>query len=88
MQPILKIENLRVEYRSRELGQPARLAVKDLNLAVDSAQALAIPLAFGSLAAQVFAAASTAGRGAQDFSAAGDFLAGLSGVRLGCHEEH
>jgi len=32
--PILKIENLRVEYRSREFGQPAKLAVKDLNLAV------------------------------------------------------
>jgi 3-hydroxyisobutyrate dehydrogenase-like beta-hydroxyacid dehydrogenase len=58
------------------------LMKKDLNLAVDSAQALAVPLSFGSLAAQVFAAASTAGRGAQDFSAAADFLAGLAGVRL------
>jgi 3-hydroxyisobutyrate dehydrogenase-like beta-hydroxyacid dehydrogenase len=58
------------------------LMKKDLNLAVDSAQALAIPLVFGSLAAQVFAAASTAGRGAQDFSAAAEFLAALSGARL------
>jgi 3-hydroxyisobutyrate dehydrogenase-like beta-hydroxyacid dehydrogenase len=58
------------------------LMKKDLNLAVDSAQALAIPLVFGSLAAQVFAAASTAGRGGQDFSAAAEFLAGLSGARL------
>jgi 3-hydroxyisobutyrate dehydrogenase-like beta-hydroxyacid dehydrogenase len=58
------------------------LMKKDLNLAVDSAQALALPLAFGGLAAQVFAAASTAGRGAEDFSAAADFLARLAGVRL------
>ncbi|MDP2997430.1 MAG: NAD(P)-dependent oxidoreductase [Bryobacterales bacterium] len=58
------------------------LMKKDLNLAVDSAQALAIPLAFGSLAAQIFAAASTAGRGGEDFSAAADFLAGLAGARL------
>jgi 3-hydroxyisobutyrate dehydrogenase-like beta-hydroxyacid dehydrogenase len=58
------------------------LMKKDLNLAVDSAQALAIPLVFGSLAAQVFAAASAAGRGGQDFSAAAEFLAGLSGARL------
>lgn len=58
------------------------LMKKDLNLAVDSAKALAIPLVFGSLAAQIFAAASTAGRGGQDFSAAAEFLAGLSGARL------
>jgi hypothetical protein len=37
---------------------------------------------FGSLAAQVFSAASTAGRGAEDFAAAADFLAGLAGARL------
>jgi 3-hydroxyisobutyrate dehydrogenase-like beta-hydroxyacid dehydrogenase len=58
------------------------LMKKDLNLAVDSAQALSVPLPFGSLAAQVFAAASLAGKGAQDFSAAAEFLAGLAGVRL------
>ncbi len=34
MQPILKIENLRVEYRTREAGLKVKLAVKDLNLAV------------------------------------------------------
>ena len=34
MDAILKIEGLRVEYRTRELGQKTRLAVKDLNLAV------------------------------------------------------
>jgi ABC-2 type transport system ATP-binding protein len=31
---ILRIENLRVEYRSREMGQGSRLALKDLNLSV------------------------------------------------------
>src|ERR1044072_8158739 len=31
---ILKIENLRVEYRGKELGQEVKLAVKGLNLAV------------------------------------------------------
>lgn len=34
MEAILKIENLRVEYRSRELGQTTKQAVKGLNLAV------------------------------------------------------
>ena len=58
------------------------LMKKDVNLAVDSARSLGIPLMFGSLAAQVFSAASTAGRGAEDFAAAADFLAGLAGARL------
>lgn len=34
MDAILKIEGLRVEYRTRELGQKTRVAVKGLNLAV------------------------------------------------------
>jgi ABC-2 type transport system ATP-binding protein len=34
MQPILRIENLRVEYRSREPHQPLKVAVDGLNLAV------------------------------------------------------
>src|ERR1051325_5093023 len=34
MEPILKIENLRVEYRSKEVGQGIKVAVKDLNLTV------------------------------------------------------
>lgn len=58
------------------------LMKKDVNLALDSAQALGIPLLFGALASQVFAAASAAGRGEQDFSAAADFLARLAGARL------
>ena len=63
------------------------LMKKDLNLAVDSAQALGLPLAFASLAAQVFAAASTAGKGNDDFSAAAGFLAGLAGATLECRQE-
>lgn len=58
------------------------LMKKDLNLALDSAQMLGIPLLFGSLAAQVFTAASQAGRGAEDFAAAADFLSRLAGVEL------
>ncbi|HMJ90004.1 MAG TPA: ABC transporter ATP-binding protein [Candidatus Acidoferrum sp.] len=34
MQPILKIENLRVEFRSKEVGQGIKVAVKDLNFSV------------------------------------------------------
>ena len=34
MDAILKTEGLRVEYRTRELGQKTKVAVKDLNLAV------------------------------------------------------
>jgi ABC-2 type transport system ATP-binding protein len=34
VEAILKIENLRVEYRSREIGQSVKQAVKGLNLAV------------------------------------------------------
>jgi 3-hydroxyisobutyrate dehydrogenase len=60
------------------------LMKKDLNLAVDSAQALGLPLAFAGLAVQVFAAASTAGRGDDDFAAAGGFLASLAGATLEC----
>jgi len=34
MEPILKIENLRVDYRSRDLGQEIKHALKGLNLSV------------------------------------------------------
>jgi ABC-2 type transport system ATP-binding protein len=34
VETILKIENLRVEYRTRELGQPVKVAVRDLHLSV------------------------------------------------------
>jgi 3-hydroxyisobutyrate dehydrogenase-like beta-hydroxyacid dehydrogenase len=58
------------------------LMKKDVNLAVDSARAVGVPLFFGALASQVFSAASAAGRGAEDFAAAADFLARLSGAAL------
>ena len=34
MEPILRIENLRVEYRSRDLGQEVKCALQGLNLSV------------------------------------------------------
>jgi 3-hydroxyisobutyrate dehydrogenase-like beta-hydroxyacid dehydrogenase len=58
------------------------LMKKDINLAIDSARAAGIPLLLGSTVAQVFAAASAAGLGSQDFAAAAQFLAGLGGVNL------
>jgi 3-hydroxyisobutyrate dehydrogenase-like beta-hydroxyacid dehydrogenase len=58
------------------------LMKKDVNLAIESAKTLGIPLLMTSEAAQVFAAASTAGKGSADFSAAAQFLAQLSSVDL------
>jgi 3-hydroxyisobutyrate dehydrogenase-like beta-hydroxyacid dehydrogenase len=67
---------------SFEPGFRLDLMKKDVNLALNSAQALGIPLLFGSTAAQVFAAASAAGLGDQDFSAAAQYLAGLARASL------
>jgi 3-hydroxyisobutyrate dehydrogenase-like beta-hydroxyacid dehydrogenase len=64
------------------------LITKDVNLAVESARALGIPLLMVSSVAQIFAAASAAGKGGEDFAAAAQFLASLSGLTLGqamCH---
>ena len=38
MNTVLKIENLRVEFRSRDVGQQTKVAVKDLSLSVTSGQ--------------------------------------------------
>jgi ABC-2 type transport system ATP-binding protein len=38
MNAVLKIEKLRVEFRSKEMGQPLKVAVKDLSLAVTAGQ--------------------------------------------------
>ncbi len=38
MDAVLKIEKLRVEFRSKELGQPLKVAVNDLSLAVTAGQ--------------------------------------------------
>lgn len=58
------------------------LMKKDVNLALDSARSQSAPLMLTSTAAQIFAAASAAGMGNLDFSAAAQFLAGLAGVDL------
>jgi 3-hydroxyisobutyrate dehydrogenase-like beta-hydroxyacid dehydrogenase len=58
------------------------LMKKDLNLALDSARATGAPLLLTSIAAQIFSAASTAGEGNADFSAAARFLAEMANVNL------
>jgi 3-hydroxyisobutyrate dehydrogenase-like beta-hydroxyacid dehydrogenase len=58
------------------------LMKKDVNIAIESARAESVPLILTSAVAQVFAAASAAGQGDSDFSAAAQFLAGLSQVNL------
>lgn len=65
-----------------EPGFKLDLMKKDLNLALDSAKLLGLPLLFGSLAAQIMAAASASGQGDKDFSAAAQFLAHLSRADL------
>lgn len=58
------------------------LMKKDVNLALDSAQALSIPLVLTAAVSQIFAGASAAGKGDEDFAAAAHYLAGLAGVDL------
>jgi len=58
------------------------LMKKDINLALDSARAASAPLLLTSIAAQIFSAASSAGEGNADFSAAAQFLAGMANVDL------
>jgi 2-hydroxy-3-oxopropionate reductase len=58
------------------------LMKKDVNLALDSARALSVPLMLTSTVGQIFAAASAAGKGDEDFSAAAEFLARVAQVRL------
>ena len=59
------------------------LMKKDVYLALDSSRALNVPLLLTSVVAQVFSAASAAGKGNEDFAAAGQYVADLAGVRLG-----
>jgi len=63
-------------------GFKLELMKKDVNLALESARVLGIPLLLTSSAAQIFAAASAAGKGSEDFAAAAAFLASQSGVVL------
>jgi len=58
------------------------LMKKDLSLGIDSARAEKVPLLLGALASQIFLAASGAGRGEDNFSAAAAHLARLAGVSL------
>jgi 3-hydroxyisobutyrate dehydrogenase-like beta-hydroxyacid dehydrogenase len=73
---------------SLQPGFKLDLMKKDLNLPVESARAPRIALLMVSSMAQTFAAASAAGKGGEDFAAAAQFLASLSGLTLGqamCH---
>lgn len=58
------------------------LMKKDVYLALDSGRTLGAPLMLTSVAAQLFSAASAAGKGNLDFSAAAQFVADLAGIDL------
>lgn len=58
------------------------LMKKDLDLALESARRMGIPLLLGSVASQVMAAASSSGAGEKDFSAAAKFVADLARADL------
>lgn len=70
-----------------EPGFKLDLMKKDINLAVDSAQAAGVSLVLTAEAARIFAAASAAGLGGADFSAAAQFLAEMAGVRSLSHDQ-
>lgn len=57
------------------------LMKKDVNLALESARSLGIPLSLGNVAGELFAAASAA-HGAEDFSAAAEYVARLAHATL------
>jgi 3-hydroxyisobutyrate dehydrogenase-like beta-hydroxyacid dehydrogenase len=65
-----------------EPGFKLDLMKKDVQLALDSARAKGAPALLTSLTAQIFAAASAAGYGNDDFSRAADFLAAIGKVSL------
>ena len=65
-----------------EPGFRLDLMKKDVNLALDSGRALSVPLLLTSTVGQVFSAASAAGNGDADFSAAAQYVADLANVRL------
>jgi 2-hydroxymethylglutarate dehydrogenase len=70
-----------------EPGFKLDLMKKDINLAVDSAKATGVPLVLTAEAARIFAAASAAGLGGADFSAAAQFLAEMAGVKSLTHDQ-
>jgi 3-hydroxyisobutyrate dehydrogenase-like beta-hydroxyacid dehydrogenase len=67
---------------SFEPGFKLDLMKKDVQLALDSARAEGAPVLLTSLIAKIFAAASAAGYGNEDFSRAADFLAASAGASL------
>jgi 3-hydroxyisobutyrate dehydrogenase-like beta-hydroxyacid dehydrogenase len=58
------------------------LMKKDVNLALQSGQALNIPLLLTAVVGQVLSAASAAGHGDDDFAAAAQYVADLARARL------
>lgn len=70
-----------------EPGFKLDLMKKDIHLAVDSAKAAGVPLVLTAEAARIFAAASAAGLGGADFSAAAQFLAKMAGVQSLTHDQ-
>ena len=65
-----------------EPGFKLDLMKKDVNIALDSARAMGTPVLIASTVAQVFAAASAAGKGDADFSAAAQFLVDMAQATL------
>ena len=65
---------------SYEPGFKLDLMKKDVNLAVEAARELNVPLYLGSVVAQLFASASSAGGGDKDFAFAAQHIAALAGA--------
>jgi 3-hydroxyisobutyrate dehydrogenase-like beta-hydroxyacid dehydrogenase len=63
------------------------LMKKDVNLALQSGQALNVPLLLTSIVGQIFSAASTAGHGGVDFSAAAQYVADMADAQLSGRQE-
>ena len=77
----LRLPGFLLEGRS-EPGFRLDLMKKDVNLALESARTLNVPVLLTSAVGQLLAAASAAGHGKEDFSSAAQYLAELAGVRL------
>lgn len=67
---------------SFEPGFKLDLMKKDVNIALDSGRGRGVPLLLASTVAQIFSAASTAGKGSADYSFAAQFLANMAHVQL------
>jgi 3-hydroxyisobutyrate dehydrogenase-like beta-hydroxyacid dehydrogenase len=67
---------------SFQAGFKLDLMKKDVNIALDSGRANGVPLLLASTVAQIFSAASAAGKGSEDYSCAAQFLADMVQVQL------